>query len=49
MMGTERTIDQPAYQYVDHEEMKKEVDEAVRRERKRTGADAVRIRYRSKY
>jgi hypothetical protein len=28
--------------------MKKEVDEAVRRERKRTGADAVRIRYRAK-
>jgi hypothetical protein len=29
---------------VDHEEMKKEVDEAERRERRRTGADAVRIR-----
>jgi hypothetical protein len=28
--------------------MKKEVDEAERRERKRTGADAVRIRYRAK-
>jgi hypothetical protein len=28
--------------------MQKEVDEAERRERKRTGADAVRIRYRAK-
>jgi hypothetical protein len=49
MMNTDRTIDRPAFQYVEHEAMKGELDEYERRERKRTGADAVRIRYRSKY
>ena len=48
MMASERIIDEPAYHYVNNETMMKEVEEWVRREKERTGAGAVRIRYRTK-
>ena len=48
MMNAERTIDLPAYQYVGHDTMSKEISEWERREKERTGAGAVRIRYRTK-
>ena len=48
MMNAERTIGIPAYQYVGFDTMIKEVDECERREKVRTGAGAVRIRYRTK-
>jgi len=48
MVNAERTIDQPAYQYVEYSTMQKEIDDCVRREKERTGASAVRIRYRTK-
>ena len=48
MMASERTIDEPACHYVNNETMMKEVEEWVRREKERTGAGAVRIRYRTK-
>jgi hypothetical protein len=48
MINAERTIDQPAYQYVAHDTMVKEIEEWERKERERTGAGAVRIRYRTK-
>ena len=49
MMASERVIDEPAYHYVNNETMMKEVEEWVRREKERTGAGAVRIRYRTKH
>ena len=48
MMNSERIIDQPAYNYVNHDTMSKEVKEQVRRERERTGAGATPIRYLTK-
>ena len=48
MMAFERVIDEPGYHYVNNETMMKEVEDWVRREKERTGAGAVRIRYRTK-
>ena len=48
IMNAERIIDLPAFQYVGYDTMKKETDECERREKERTGAGAVRIRYRTK-
>jgi hypothetical protein len=48
MMNSERIIDEPAYHNVNNETMMKEVEEWVRKEKERTGAGAVRIRYRTK-
>ena len=48
MMNTERIIDQPTYNYVNHDTMGKEVKEQERREKERTGAGVIRIRYRAK-
>ena len=48
MMNSEWIIDEPAYHYVNNETMMKEVEEWVRKEKERTGAGAVRIRYRTK-
>ena len=48
MMASAKVIDEPAYHYVNNETMMKEVEEWVRREKERTGAGAVRIRYRTK-
>ena len=49
MMASERIIDEPAYHFVNNETMMKEVEEWVRRDKERTGAGAVRIRYRTKH
>ena len=48
MLNAERIIDLPAFQFVGYDTMKKENDECERREKERTGAGAVRIRYRTK-
>jgi hypothetical protein len=48
MMNSERIIYEPAYHYVNNKTMMKEVEEWVRKEKERTGAGAVRIRYRTK-
>ena len=48
MMNSERIIDEPAYNYVNHDTMSKEVKEQERRDKARTGAGAIRIRYRTK-
>ena len=48
MMASERIIDEPAYHYVNNETMIKEIEEWLRREKERTGAGAMRIRYRTK-
>jgi hypothetical protein len=48
MMNSERIIDEPAYNYVNHDTMSKEVKEQERRDKERTGAGAIRIRYRTK-
>ena len=48
MMNSERIIDQPAYNYVSHDTMSKEVKKQVRREIERSGAGATSIRYRTK-
>ena len=48
MMASERIIDEPAYHYVNNKTMMNEVEEWVRREKEKTGAGVVHIRYRTK-
>jgi hypothetical protein len=47
-MNSERIIDEPAFNYVNHDTMSKEIKEQERRDKERTGAGAIRIRYRTK-
>ena len=49
MMAAERIIDEQAYHYVGNESIVKEIEGWVRREKKKTGTGAVRIRYRKKH
>ena len=48
MMNSERIIGEPAYNYVNRDTMSKEIKEQERRDKERTGAGAIRIRYRTK-
>jgi len=48
MMNSERIIGEPAYNYVNCDTMSKEIKEQERRDKERTGAGAIRIRYRTK-
>ena len=48
MMNSERIIGEPAYNYVNRDTMSKEIKEQGRRDKERTGAGAIRIRYRTK-
>ena len=48
MLITDRVIDSPAYQYISHDAMNKELEEFVRKQQERMSNRGVRIRYRTK-
>ena len=48
MLIADRAIDNPAYQYVSHDAMNKELEEFVRKQQERMSNRGVRIRYRTK-
>ena len=48
MLIADRVIESPAYQYITHDAMNKELEEFVRRQQEKMDNRGVRIRYRTK-